>query len=529
MTFRVLLVDDEMIDLNYLQRTVPWDDLGMTLVGTANSAFNALKILEKESIDILVSDIRMPIMSGLELARKAKQIQPKLSVVFVSGHEEFEYAKQAIIIQAFGYVLKPVDDLELHQMLRSLAAKLMQERLGEQEKQIVEKALPIIKHEVLHQWLEGTLPEGEGADLLQLHKELKDEGEVIVVVIELDDAQWKLAAMDVDEREQRLEQFHDFMQKNLLFTPSNGIAFRSSPYRYVGLFKGRQSEVWSRLASLVERVRVETHFTITIGFGNEASTAKQWIVSYEQAKKALDQKMFEGKSRIIVYDPQGELGFEQQLGQVNRKLDAIFDCLQSYNLVGIDDCLEDMFRQVKSLGTRLSVYNFVMYVLTRLEDMNNNKSGEQHELWELPFGKLDELYRLETTEDIKSWLRRKLFELSEKMMIKSRSQDRIIIHKVREYVLEHLNGKITLKDVANRFAFSPNYLGFLFKEETGETFSDFLIRTRMEAARGMLMDPSIKIYEITHRVGYKNIIYFSRQFKDYVGLTPSEFRKKQKV
>ncbi|WP_083677812.1 response regulator [Paenibacillus sp. FSL R7-0337] len=127
MSINVLLVDDEAVDLEWLRRRVLFSEHDIAVVGTANSGFNALKIMEQVRVDIILSDIHMPIMKGTEFARRARQVNPKLKIVFISGDEDFSFAKETIEINASGYLLKPVMDKELYQILGSLCSAIEQE------------------------------------------------------------------------------------------------------------------------------------------------------------------------------------------------------------------------------------------------------------------------------------------------------------------------------------------------------------------------------------------------------------------
>jgi len=140
------------------------------------------------------------------------------------------------------------------------------------------------------------------------------------------------------------------------------------------------------------------------------------------------------------------------------------------------------------------------------------------------FKYLDILMKFETIHEIKDWLVKGIFQISEHLSLKKQTRNRDLIKEVEKYVCNRLSEKIVVSDVAKYFAFSPNYLGFLFKEETRENFSDFIIRKRMEKAKELLKDKKLKIYEVADSVGYKNLTYFSRQFKDHFGISPGYFR-----
>lgn len=139
---------------------------------------------------------------------------------------------------------------------------------------------------------------------------------------------------------------------------------------------------------------------------------------------------------------------------------------------------------------------------------------------------LDVLLQFETMDDIFSWLRMKVFEISEQLKFRKSSKNGRLVEEIIDNIRERVHENITLRDMANRFSFSPNYLGVLFKEETGYNFSDYVIKLRMERARELLVSTKLKIYEVASQTGYQYLPYFSRQFKEMYGMTPLEYRRK---
>jgi len=126
--YKVLLVDDEVLDLEGMRAFIPWTDLGMEVSAAVNNGFDAYEVLERERIDILVTDVRMPNMTGLELTKRGLTLQPHLKVIFVSGYQDFQFVKQALSLQACNYVLKPTDDDELIESLEKIRGELEQRR-----------------------------------------------------------------------------------------------------------------------------------------------------------------------------------------------------------------------------------------------------------------------------------------------------------------------------------------------------------------------------------------------------------------
>ncbi|MEF3302691.1 helix-turn-helix domain-containing protein [Paenibacillus sp. GYB003] len=365
--YKVLLADDEQLDLDGLRRFTPWEELGMEVAAAVNSGYAALDVMSRETIDVLVTDIRMPNMSGLELARQAAALRPGLKVVFVSGYADFQYAKQAIQMNACSYVLKPVDDEDMAQALRTAAESLDRERFGD--------------------------------------------------------------------------------------------------------------------------------------------------------------NMFYGKGRLI-----GPGGRDPRVARDVAEPDAVlgdmFAAISRYELVRIDDAIGDLFALASSVGTKHAAYHFVLYAIAKLDDYLREFNESFYKLTGTELQSMELLFRFETAEDVRSWLRRKTFEISEKLHRKRVKKNRRLVEEIKRYVEERLDGSVTVRDAANRFSFAPNYLGHLFKEETGINFSDYVIARRLEKARRLLQDPKLKVYEVAGLVGYRSLTYFSRHFKDTFGMTPGEYRRR---
>ncbi|WJH33140.1 response regulator [Paenibacillus sp. CC-CFT747] len=208
MTYSTMLVDDESIDLEWLFRRVSEHKDKLSVDAAVNSGFAALQLLRERPFDIMISDIRMPILSGLELAAKARELRPELQIVFISGHEDFEYAKQAIKVNASAYLLKPVDDDELKDTVRQLVAKLDAERQSRDTGKRLQEALPHIEKELLLGWLEGTVsPELEPVAAKMLEPLAREEG-LELAVLEIDDLEWKLSDMGEEERRSLLHRIH---------------------------------------------------------------------------------------------------------------------------------------------------------------------------------------------------------------------------------------------------------------------------------------------------------------------------------
>lgn len=523
MSVNVLLVDDEAVDLEWLRRRVLASGLDIHVAGTANSGFLALKVMEEQRIDLILSDIRMPIMTGTEFARKAKAVNPQVKVVFISGHEDFNYAREAIEISASDYLLKPVEDKELYTLLTKICEEVEEEK---EQARTYSETLSLVSEELLLHWLEhGDSGYGE-SHLKGILDPILLDGSAAALV-EVDDLEWKLR--DLSEEIRRIE-IRAIVQmiKSLAMNTELGTLIIARQSRLIILSAAPEELFLKRLNDLILEVARTTAFTVTIGVGKYASSAQGLYESFQQAQAALSAKWLLGKNRLLrdTMEPsrQGTPGTPID-GTVSAMLRAIIE----YDLVVIDDCLLELLYKGMPLASKKDVYELIIRITSSLHAELLQRSENLYELLEWESHQPDVLFQFETVHDVLSWLRRRFFELSEKLYVKRQRQKRKLIDEIMKYVGDNLEKKITLKEVANHFDFTPNYLGHLFKEEAGMLFSEYLNECKMGRICELLRDPTLKIYEIADRMGYKNIIYFNRQFKASLGMTPGEYRKKNKI
>ncbi|MBB6672315.1 response regulator [Cohnella nanjingensis] len=520
--YKVLLADDEILDLEGMRTFIPWPELGLTVAGAVNNGFAACEVIESEKIDILVTDIRMPNMSGLELAKRAQAVQSDLRVIFVSGHQDFQYAKQAMTLNANGYVLKPMDDKELIAALMGVKRELDQGKRRQEEKEAFRQLVPIAKNEYLLQLLESPAEELSSPALKRAYSLDRLNWPIRVVVLEIDDYTWKLNPYSEFERKALLNRFYAMLSARLTEHGIHDVCRLSKQRTALLLGSDVPLDV---MGALMDRVRETFPFTVTLGLGNAAHGLSEIHAAHSGAVAALEQKMLRGKGRLLVYEESRHADLEDLKG-LDGHLATMLQAMARYDLVRAHDELSSVFRLAAQLGSKITIRHFSMYVILKLNEHLRGMREDLFRLLGLELKNLDILLQFETIDDIHSWLRRKVFELSETLQAKKQSKNGRLVESVVAHVRERLQENITLREVAERFSFSPNHLGLLFKEETARNFSEFVIDLRMEKAQRLLRETKLKIYEVADRVGYRYLPYFSRQFKETTGMTPMAYRRK---
>ncbi len=514
MAYKILLVDDEMLDLQAMEAFVPWRELGFEVKAAVNSGFHALEVLEREAIDLLVTDIHMPNMTGLELARRALEKQSGLKILFISGHQDFNYVKTAMSLNACSYVLKPIDDEELMATLSSVHTQMNEERRRQETEHVYKEMIPIVQKEYLQQVLEGSRDPKHVSLLLDSPDGKAMKWPLSVAIVEPDDWSWKLNQYTEKEKKSILHAFQHGVAK---VCQEQHIHFvcRMANQRMAILLEASKQEVIV-LEELLASAQEKFPFTMTGGIGNAVNEPFQLAESYQQASAALDYKMFVGKGKWIAFDKiEGtEL---QDAENVEIQLDSLFQA--------IHDELNKLFRATRYLHSRWTIYHFTMFIVLKLEAYLQHLNEDLFKILDIELKNLDILLQFETIDDIHSWLRRRLFEISELLHQKNMNKNSKLIREIIDYVQMHLKENLTLRHISDHFTFSPNYLGLIFKEQTGKNYSEYVVDMRMEKAGELLKNPSMKVYEVADLVGYRYLPYFSRQFKESYGMTPNEFRR----
>ncbi|NQX59804.1 response regulator [Paenibacillus qinlingensis] len=522
----VLIVDDQPLEIIGIRTFIPWDKLNLKLAAEANDGFTALDYINELPLDIVITDIKMPIMSGLELVRRAKLIKPSIIFILISGYEDFEYAKKAIQFGVEGYILKPIDYNELLEAIGNAVQRIEQARDFKQLKSQWSTSEHIVKNNAVKQLLHGNSDESFRNDMIT-HFPNQEAMCWRSAVLELDDVDRSLTMLDSEVHQQRIKNALSYLTARLL---KDNYLFAELENKRLGIVIPEKSygETLEWLENLIQDVTQHSSFTITIGLGNPVIDIDVIYKSFEEATQALGQKMFNGKGRVLPYaTAQLNLESSQQiLSDADGLLSQLFGAIQNYQLVDIYDIMEQLGTLILKLESRNSVYHFTIYVVGKANDFLHEKNEDVYDLLQWDFHHLDIIYQFETVQDLRDWLRKKMFEISELLQNKLAKRNKKLIEKVELYILEHLEEGITLKDLAKHFLYSPNHLGQLFKEETSIHFSDYMLNQRLDKVKLLLDDPTMKIYEAADRLGFKNMTHFYRLFKKRFNISPGDYRKK---
>ncbi|ANE45718.1 hypothetical protein SY83_04730 [Paenibacillus swuensis] len=537
--YSLLIVDDEVHLVDSLADTVHWEKINVTKVYKAYSAYEAMERLHHTPIDVVLTDIRMPGMNGLELAEQIQSRWNTTKCILLTGHADFDYAQQAVQHQAAEYLLKPVSDEEaLDSVQRVLTRlKLQWEEISSYHNamQTLRDHLPVLRAGLLNELLQGRKMNGQSlAGKLRMYDLKIQPGEnAILMLVRLEEE-----FVNYDYSSVSLVQYAVGNIAEEQFGSEYRLWMCKDPHDYlVCLVTSANSESISidQLQSAVQShaVAVQNHIKTylkgfatlhvsrVLSFPEELSHTYDLSVSAIRRKAGSASDLFiAGSAREerapftlkILYEPP-TLHHLLEMGRWNdlqTKLNKIYEELEQCCSHSQDHLLEALFCISNSFayivhknGQKLSEY--IGQDFETLLDHSSFRSVSQMRDWS---ARVLERLKLETEDETK-WNRMS------------------VVKQVQRFVEEQLSHDVSLQTIAEHVFLHPVYLSKVYKLETGESVSDYIYRVRMEKAAYLLIHSDKKIYEITAEMGYQNPQYFIKLFRKQYGSTPQEYREMQ--
>jgi|HigsolmetaAR203D_1030402.scaffolds.fasta_scaffold06623_2 two-component system response regulator YesN len=511
---KVLLVDDEVFARTGLRGLIPWNRLGFEIVAEAENGEEALQMIREEQPDLVVTDIRMPVLDGLGLIRTVKEQEianPRF--IIISGYNDFKYAQQAVRFGVEDFILKPIDEAELSDTLRRVAESLKRE-------QLLEAGRPALHLSLLESLLTGRLdapyiPGAAAALGLPAGREL------CYIIAEVNDigvdpgapddcpGDWKAelartAAALTGGREPLLHE-HDEWTAGML------------------LPLGDRVRSWEALAeTLRASVRLRSG-ALSVYVGDPAAEPERIQHSYRSAKQLLDYKYaLDGKTVLTGKDADGVTLVRTELA--SEVYDRLLHAMEELDAREAETVLDEMFDTFRSSrfapdGVAASIDRLIRLVNRTVRTME----GDELALagctaladWREKPMTLGGLRKLASSF---------VAEASDYMAELRKEKAKGSIHKIRQHIERHFRENINLKVIAQQYYMNPVYLGQLFKKTYGVYFNDFLLDLRIQEAKRLLRQTDMRIYEIAAEVGFSNPEYFAAQFEKVVNMTPKEYR-----
>ncbi|MEI5994392.1 response regulator transcription factor [Candidatus Enterococcus mansonii] len=489
MTYNVLLVDDEYMIVNGLKKIISWETEGFTIKGTARNPKEALTLMETEAIDLVITDITMPEMTGLEFIEAAQKEAGQFEFMILSGYQKFDFLKGGLQLGAINYLMKPVDKEELLKSVKKAKTRLDSRTQEETRKGLYSDIL-------LSQWVNGEID----TDSLE---ELSD-----LVAIE-EEVDWTVLLIEVN-REQKIYFTEWLKEKGQCLFFSRNLGDKSL---LVHIFRGNKRQLNQLIAENPLQSMRDDSWLISIG-----ETVKDWEDvpdSFEKASQTLQRyKFYETSGSNILYSVfSDDFDLSSDIINFNKTL-MVGDFTTIEGVVG------EIFTKTQKIGARPEDVRHITFMLFMdiYRCFNHLDEGEYQQV-------LDDINHSSNADRLREILFTTLKQITrEKISYEYSENVQNVIDKIRsDYTSE-----LTLKYVAQSLHLNVMYLGQLFKKETKKSFSQYLNQYRMKKAQNLLLYSDDNVNEIADKIGFNNSTYFSQMFKKMNDLTPKEFREKYK-
>ena len=522
--YSVFIVDDEVIVREGIRSKIDWENTQFSFAGEAADGEIALSMIQDIKPDILITDIKMPFMDGLELSRMVKKLQPWVRIIILSGHDEFEYAKKAISIGVEDYILKPFTSENLLSSLNKIAVSLDKQKQQftdiSRMKSELESSTALIRDKLLTDIVLGTM---NSADAVQKATELHINliaRYYIVLISEIHSEQ-----NDSNSLLSAKSRLSSFVAREQACT-----GFFISPYRFVCILKSSSQEAleddaYSLADSIQHEISKNTDFFVTTAIGSIADRTAFIAHSYSDAEFILKLCPFSGKNRIVgMADVQKT---EKEKLSLPSNNDPLVERLKFASESEIDQIITQYINLLGGNSDHFSIIasyllvDVIMAVSNLVEELGGNIREEMPEL--LTKGFVDKAVANQETfiKEIRIVLNNVLRYRDSH--IQGKYGD--VILKAKKFIEENYsNQDICLHSVAEAVHFSPNHFSTIFSQECGITFIEHLTNVRIEQAKKLLKNTSMRSADIAYEVGFNDPHYFSYIFKKTTGITPREYR-----
>ena len=541
---KIFLAEDEVVVRETIKRMIPWEELGFELVGEAADGEMALPLLIRQQPDLLITDIKMPFMDGLTLARLAKKEIPGLKVVILSGYDDFNYAKQAIGIGVEDYLLKPITKNALIERLSEIRSRYEHEKTQKEYYEKFQREMQAYEKNSSRDFFEALV--GGSMDMMEVYKRAEKLG--LDIVAEAYNVLIFTMNCDEDFSGQR-DEYSSWeaesleLLENFFAGHSSAMLFRSNIFSYGVLLKGQRETIEENTRACVDEIRKilsrqDGRREWFLAVGQSVERLSQIQKSYHTASRAFSQRYLYDEN-ILYYDemetmehPGGQAETEDnaylQKVDVNALNPAILQKFLSNGLqeetenfvkdyfyaIGQEPMESLVFRNYVILNVRFSVISFIKGLGC---DTNEMESADTEEVLAESGKNMDSAI---------AYAKKMISQAIEIRDQNSGNKNRSILKTAVDFIDSHyMDEEISLNTVANVANVSSNHFSALFSQNMGQTFIEYLTSLRMNKAKELLRCTGMRSSEIAGEIGYKDAHYFSYLFKKTQGMTPSDYRK----
>jgi two-component system response regulator YesN len=497
--YNLVIVDDEKLTRECLLKYVNWSKLEIGTIYTVASGYEVLGIMQEHPVDILISDIKMPRMNGIELATQVRADYPECKIVFLSGYSDKEYLKSAIQLKIYRYIEKPLNLSEIEDVLLNIVKELKEETSKKEKEAILvsglEKSIPVMKQEIALTLVNPNIDYTVfRKKYTPLYFSWPDESPLFVCCILPDEAPDKWS-----KNKQLINEIYRIIEIELISNPLDFYAGQNLDGMVVLIVNHINRASLLDILPLLQKYLYDSlQLTVTIGISSIIFDVRSLPSGYSEACQTVQERFYLGTNQIISHRNSNN----------GSHLDAsLFETIQ-INFEGVsnlfDILLERKYKDIENVKQNL----YKLYGIMMQRTLNKNI---------IPFTEFATM----TLKQIREFI---LFGMHALKTLGDDQYDPKVKDAIYYILWNYYDTTLSIVAIADSVGLSPNYLCSLFKKNTGSTINDFILQIRVEKSKRLLRTTDLRLYEICEKVGVPDPNYFSALFKRIYGHTPREYR-----
>jgi two-component system response regulator YesN len=527
--YSVILVDDEEDVIRTIIHKIDWDSLGFEMRGYAMNGFEAMDLADEVQPDVVMTDIQMPYMDGLELTKKLKEKYPAVKIIVFSGFDKFDYAKEAIRLEVEEYILKPIDAGELSSVFERIKVNLDKERDARQNADRLEHyfsaSLPILQETFYTALIEGRIKREE-LDTQMKNYQISDQGPYFTSVIfhasehDLPEGMTPLLAM---MSVRKLAEEKLLSKRNPHFFNYSG-----NLVTVVSIDDAKQlTSITDEVDTFCRLAKTLCKVTVSAGIGPVVKDIYDLPSSCKGAREALSYRVIYGKGKAINFSeiaPQEHIDHSVPFGQ-----QFMYDILRSIRMNDDEGRLRSNVQKflTQQIVGNPSIQEYHFFIMEIVSTLYRFAANNQLDIEKI-FSDGDDIYSdVETMnrQELENWIVNVSARIKTLVSGMRSDSTRSFVAKAKDFIAEHYgDDNLNIDMVCSKLGISSSYFSTVFKKETGKTFNTFLTDFRMEQAVRLLVEENEKTYVIAQTVGYHDPNYFSYAFKKKYGMSPSKYK-----
>ncbi|GAB2562805.1 response regulator transcription factor [Gracilibacillus alcaliphilus] len=507
--YRILIVDDEKDERNVIRFLLnkyqfPFD------IMEADNGKSALELLEGESIDVLITDVKMPFVDGMELAARVRALSSHVEIVFFSGHDDFTYVKKALTLRADNYILKPVKPGEFKETIEKVLEHI---KVYEQELEEKEANKDFMKKHILYQVLNQTPIEVLEKDYAYVDFSFLDDYNRMIL-IHSDQSFWDTLSEEENIRlDEKISKVISNSRYDLInLNPSQVILLFKDDCNRLIAYRQLASDIWQQLHQVY---RIGCFFSVS----EEIKTGEDILSIYNKLDRYLDDRFFHPHTYIYPVDSptvaSHELGAEDE-----QLIQDIEQSIQQMEEDKLTEAVQRLIQKYEQQGSTSHIYlrflfSRVLQLLSKIvPEYSDGKINKE----------IEKVYTLPHFEDVQQLIWQVHHKAAQKIKEeKNSSKDNIRV--VQQYIADHISEDLSLDILAEKAFLSPGYLSDKFRQETGYGINKYIKNVRMTKTKELLRDTNRKVNDISKAVGYNSVSYFIKNFREHYGMSPKKYRE----